>query len=159
MLNPTTNKAYRNTGSVSLGAMATLTIPIRAVEAGSTSTSTAGTITAFETPVLGVTVSNAVEVVGRDEELDPALRARCSEKLGSLSPFGPWDAYTYAARNATRADGTLVTTDTTGSIHRVGAHVQGLDACNGWTFWQFELPGGGYAPIDLLRQRLRAELA
>ena len=24
----------------------------------------------------------------------------------------------------------------------IGAHVQGLDACNGWTFWQFETPGG-----------------
>ncbi len=58
-----------------------------------------------------------------------------------------------------RADGTLVTADATGSIHRMGAHVQGLDACNGWTFWQFELPGGGFAPIDVLRQRLRAELS
>jgi modification methylase len=57
-----------------------------------------------------------------------------------------------------RADGTLVCADASGSIHRIGAHVQGLDACNGWTFWQFELPGGGLAPIDLLRQRLRAEL-
>ena len=57
-----------------------------------------------------------------------------------------------------RADGTLVCSDATGSIHRIGAHVQGLDACNGWTFWQFELPGGGLAPIDVLRQRLRAEL-
>jgi len=45
-----------------------------------------------------------------------------------------------------------------GSIHRIGAHVQGLDACNGWTFWQFELPSGALVPIDVLRQRLRAEL-
>ena len=57
-----------------------------------------------------------------------------------------------------RADGTLICADASGSIHRIGAHVQGLDACNGWTFWQFELPGGGLAPIDVLRQRLRAEL-
>jgi modification methylase len=41
----------------------------------------------------------------------------------------------------------------------MGAHVQGLEACNGWTFWQFPLPDGGYAPIDMLRQRLRAELS
>ena len=39
-----------------------------------------------------------------------------------------------------RADGTLVTANASGSIHQMGAHVQGLDACNGWTFWQFELP-------------------
>ena len=63
-----------------------------------------------------------------------------------------------AAKAKVRADGTLVVSDATGSIHRIGAHVQGLDACNGWTFWQFELPGGGLAPIDLLRQRLRAEM-
>ena len=56
-----------------------------------------------------------------------------------------------------RADGTLVSADAKGSIHQVGAHVQGLDACNGWTFWQFEL-NGALVPIDVLRQRLRAEL-
>ena len=56
-----------------------------------------------------------------------------------------------------RADGTLVCADASGSIHRIGAHVQGLDACNGWTFWQFEM-NGALVPIDVLRQRLRAEL-
>jgi modification methylase len=40
----------------------------------------------------------------------------------------------------------------------MGAHVQGLDACNGWTFWQFETDSGSLVPIDVLRQRLRAEL-
>jgi modification methylase len=56
-----------------------------------------------------------------------------------------------------RADGTLVCADSKGSIHQMGAHVQGLDACNGWTFWQFEL-NGSLVPIDVLRQQLRAEL-
>jgi modification methylase len=56
-----------------------------------------------------------------------------------------------------RADGTLVCADATGSIHRIAAHVQGLDACNGWTFWYFE-HHGALVPIDLLRQQLRAEL-
>jgi modification methylase len=57
-----------------------------------------------------------------------------------------------------RADGTLVSADFTGSIHKVGAHVQGAAACNGWTFWHFEVEGK-LAPIDLWRQRLRTELA
>jgi modification methylase len=57
-----------------------------------------------------------------------------------------------------RADGTLVCEDATGSIHRIGAHVQGLDACNGWTFWHYEHKGSLVA-IDVLRQRLRADLA
>ncbi|HTO40407.1 MAG TPA: site-specific DNA-methyltransferase [Rhizomicrobium sp.] len=57
-----------------------------------------------------------------------------------------------------RADGTLVCSDASGSIHRIGAHVQGLDACNGWTFWHYEHKGS-LVSIDVLRQRLRADLA
>ena len=60
-------------------------------------------------------------------------------------------------RAKVRADGSLVCADATGSIHRIAAHVQGLDACNGWTFWQFE-HGGKLIPIDWLRQQVRAEL-
>ena len=56
-----------------------------------------------------------------------------------------------------RADGTLVSADARGSIHQVGAAVQGAPACNGWTFWHVEI-NGSLAPIDLLRQKLRAEL-
>src|SRR6185295_6442299 len=55
-----------------------------------------------------------------------------------------------------RADGTLVCRDATGSIHRIAAHVQGLDACNGWTFWCFE-NGKSLVPIDVLRQKVRAD--
>ncbi len=49
-----------------------------------------------------------------------------------------------------RADGTLTAGPHTGSIHRVGALVQGLEACNGWTFWH-TLKEGALAPIDDLR--------
>ncbi len=57
-----------------------------------------------------------------------------------------------------RADGSLVAADVTGSIHRVAAELQGAPACNGWSFWHFEV-AGDLKPIDLLRQRLRAELS
>ena len=60
-------------------------------------------------------------------------------------------------RAKVRADGTLAAADASGSIHRIGAHVQGAPACNGWTFWHFEA-GSGLAPIDLLRSRIRAEI-
>jgi modification methylase len=53
-----------------------------------------------------------------------------------------------------RADGTLATDELSGSIHKVGAHVQGLDACNGWTFWHYER-NGGLTPIDELRRIAR----
>ena len=53
-----------------------------------------------------------------------------------------------------RADGTLAIGDAAGSIHRMGAQVQGLDACNGWTFWHYER-NGGLNPIDELRKIAR----
>ena len=37
-----------------------------------------------------------------------------------------------------RADGTLALGPAIGSIHKIGALVQGLPACNGWTFWHAE---------------------
>ena len=61
--------------------------------------------------------------------------------------------------NATvRADGTLASGTHSGSIHKVGALVQGLDACNGWTFWHFEREGT-LQPIDALRKVVREEMA
>jgi modification methylase len=53
-----------------------------------------------------------------------------------------------------RADGTLAAGGEAGSIHRVGARVQGLDACNGWTFWHIE-DGAALRPIDDLRAVVR----
>ena len=61
-----------------------------------------------------------------------------------------------------RADGTLSSSNALGehrgSIHQVGAAVQGAPACNGWTFWHFEGEGGSRVPIDHLRQQVRAGL-
>ncbi|WP_305847240.1 site-specific DNA-methyltransferase [Methylosinus sp. Ce-a6] len=56
-----------------------------------------------------------------------------------------------------RADGALTIGPVVGSIHKIGALVQGLPACNGWTFWHFE-SGSGLAPIDDLRAVARARL-
>ena len=57
-----------------------------------------------------------------------------------------------------RADGTVASAGTAGSIHRLGAKVQGLDACNGWTFWHYE-DGDALKPIDDLRTIIRNEMA
>ncbi|WP_374624574.1 site-specific DNA-methyltransferase [Devosia sp.] len=56
-----------------------------------------------------------------------------------------------------RADGSLVSGDHMGSIHRVGALVQGAEACNGWTFWHAR-EGGRLAPIDTFRAQVRAQM-
>lgn len=57
-----------------------------------------------------------------------------------------------------RADGTVAVNGDGGSIHKMGAKVQELDACNGWTFWYFE-EKGKLKPIDDLRTIVRAEMA
>src|SRR5476649_1206015 len=57
-----------------------------------------------------------------------------------------------------RADGAVTLGDAVGSIHRMGALAQGLDACNGWSFWHVETPKG-LVSIDTLRAEIRAEMA
>jgi modification methylase len=56
-----------------------------------------------------------------------------------------------------RADGTLITADRSGSIHKVGAELEGAPSCNGWTYWHFRRDGKRI-PIDWFRQQLRAEM-
>jgi modification methylase len=57
-----------------------------------------------------------------------------------------------------RADGAVSFGDAVGSIHRMGALAQGLEACNGWTFWHVET-ARGLILIDELRSEIRAEMA
>lgn len=83
--------------------------------------------------------------------------------FGSLVERGlinPGDTlYDPAQRTAARvrADGSLSVKDATGSIHKMGAHVMGAEACNGWTFWHVR-KGKQLMPIDVLRQKVRAEM-
>jgi len=60
-------------------------------------------------------------------------------------------------RALVRADGAVSFGDAVGSIHRIGALAQGLEACNGWTFWHVETPQG-LTVIDALRAQVRAEM-
>ena len=62
-------------------------------------------------------------------------------------------------RATLRLDGSLDCDGTTGSIHRVGAQVQGAAACNGWTFWHQEGADGSLEPIDAVRAMYRKALA
>ncbi len=60
-------------------------------------------------------------------------------------------------RALVRADGAIALGEAVGSIHRIGALAQGLEACNGWTFWHVETPQG-LTLIDALRAQVRAEM-
>ncbi|MET0240323.1 MAG: site-specific DNA-methyltransferase [Sphingobium sp.] len=55
-------------------------------------------------------------------------------------------------RVTVRVDGSLIGEDgSIGSIHKMGATLQGAPSCNGWTFWHIE-GERGLLPIDTLRQ-------
>ena len=54
------------------------------------------------------------------------------------------------------ADGSLTSGTHRGSIHQVGAAVQGAPSCNGWTFWHL-VKDGALVAIDVLRQQVLAE--
>lgn len=64
----------------------------------------------------------------------------------------------YAAR--VRADGSITVNgpdgEHEGSIHKIGAHVQKAEACNGWTYWHYETRTG-LKPIDFLREKMRKD--
>lgn len=55
-----------------------------------------------------------------------------------------------------RIDASLEREGESASIHRMGAKVQGLDACNGWTFWHV-VTGDKMVCIDDLRDIYRKE--
>jgi modification methylase len=61
-----------------------------------------------------------------------------------------WDA-------TVRVDGSIAAGSHAGSIHQVGAALQGAPSCNGWTFWHVE-KDGMLSPLDALRQQHLAAL-
>jgi modification methylase len=99
------------------------------------------------------------------EALETAVPKRAAPRVafGSLVEMGliapGTELYDHRQRWSAmvRADGTLASGQHSGSIHRVGALVQGAEACNGWTFWHTNTRGR-LAPIDLLRGEIRQQM-
>jgi modification methylase len=100
---------------------------------------------------------------------DEALRTTVAKRAEPRIPFGNlierglikagetlFD-HTHRIAARVRADGSIASKDTSGSIHKVGAHVQGAEACNGWTYWHVQR-GPNLVPIDILRQQMRSEM-
>ena len=97
-----------------------------------------------------------------------ALRVTQSKRAEPRVPFGqlvergmlrPGEVLT-GPRGQTakvRADGTLVAGKLAGSIHQVGARLEGAPSCNGWAYWNFKRDGKDVS-IDLLRQQIRSEM-
>ena len=73
-------------------------------------------------------------------------------EIGSVAPGSTLTDAKRRWRATVRADGSIECGAYSGSIHQVGAKLQGAPSCNGWTFWQVDC-GGKLEPIDSLRQR------
>ena len=104
-----------------------------------------------------------VEAADSDAVASPQKREEPRVPFGTLVERGllrPGEVLFDASRRWTarvRADGTVISAEARGSIHRVAAQVQGAPACNGWAFWYVERKGAA-VPIDYFRQQVRAEL-
>ncbi|MDD9901499.1 MAG: DNA methyltransferase [Alphaproteobacteria bacterium] len=106
---------------------------------------------------------------GDDESLLRPIEKRAEPRvpfgqvveMGLLEPGAVLFDHSRRYSAQVRADGSLIarnhTGDHKGSIHKVGAALQGLPSCNGWTFWHFENKGKAW-PIDVLRQEIRAQI-
>jgi len=119
-----------------------------------------------EPSYIAVARDRIAAVIPHDRE---SLRVTTSRRAEPRIPFGvlverrllePGEVLVSANGRHTarvRADGTLVSARTAGSIHKVGAELEGAPSCNGWTYWTFRRDGRP-VPIDVLRQQLRAEM-
>lgn len=72
-------------------------------------------------------------------------------ECGLLAPGAELTDAKRRFRAVVRADGSLLSEGGEGSIHRLGAALQGAPACNGWSFWHYQAEDG-LKPIDALRQ-------
>lgn len=98
---PATGKTYHSTsgGTLAAGPGTWLDVSVEADESGSASSAGAGEISEMVTPLLKVSCSNAIAAIGQDEQSEETTRQQCRDKLGSLSPNGPKEGYSYVARN------------------------------------------------------------
>jgi modification methylase len=76
---------------------------------------------------------------------------------GMVVPGAQLSDFARKVKALVRADGAIALGQSVGSIHRIGALAQGLEACNGWAFWHLET-AHGLISIDALRAQIRAEM-
>ncbi len=93
----------------------------------------------------------------RSKRTEPRVPFGAIIELGILRAGAPLFDERRRVRAEVRADGSLAAAGQQGSIHRLGAVVQGKAACNGWTYWHFEHQGR-LQPIDSLRMEARKRL-
>jgi modification methylase len=93
----------------------------------------------------------------RGKRAEPRVPFGTIIELGILEPGTALTDERGRIKAEVKADGTLAFGGRQGSIHRLGAELQGKSACNGWTFWHFEAEGQR-RPIDTLREVAKRQL-
>ena len=93
----------------------------------------------------------------RSKRAEPRVPFGAIVELGMLTPGVALFNERRTIKAEVKADGTLASAGRQGSIHRMGAEMQGKAACNGWTYWHFETKGK-LQPIDILREQARLQL-
>tara|TARA_B110000967_G_C18856259_1_gene547386 strand:+ start:728 stop:1852 length:1125 start_codon:yes stop_codon:yes gene_type:complete len=99
---------------------------------------------------------DALEVT-QSKRMEPRVPFGQLVERGLLQPGETLESLNGRHKAKVRADGTLISTETKGSIHQVSAALEGAPSCNGWTYWCFKREGKS-VPIDLLRQQIRSEM-
>lgn len=98
----------------------------------------------------------ALQITQRKRE-EPRVPFGILLEMGYLKPGENLHSLNGRHTAKIRADGTLIAHDARGSIHQVGAFLEGMPSCNGWTYWQYKRDGQNF-PIDLLRQKIRDQV-
>ncbi|MFZ1813311.1 MAG: site-specific DNA-methyltransferase [Rhizobiaceae bacterium] len=102
-------------------------------------------------------VSGPILAVTSGKRAEPRVAFGALIECGMLSAGATLTDSKRRWRAKVRLDGSLDHEGEAASIHRMGARLQGLDACNGWTFWHVE-QGDELICIDDVRQRYRKEV-
>ncbi|TBN51538.1 site-specific DNA-methyltransferase [Paracoccus sediminis] len=96
-------------------------------------------------------------VTTRAKRAEPRIPFGQVVERGMLRPGEELFSMNNRHKAKVRADGSLIGNDVKGSIHQVGAALEGAPSCNGWTYWCYKREGK-MIPIDILRQQIRAEM-
>lgn len=101
VMQATNGNTFVSTAALSLGAgtpsvPTVVTLAVQAQAQGSIGGAGAGQITTLTTSMPGVSVTNAIAVLGLDADSDATVRSKCLAAIAARSYFGPTGAY-YAA--------------------------------------------------------------
>ncbi len=113
-------------------------------------------IAAAEARIAAVVPCDAADLeTMRSKKSEPRIPFGQVLDAGLLCPGAELTCAKGVFRAQVRVDGSLSCGPHSGSIHKVGALVQGAPSCNGWTFWHTR-SDAGLEPIDVLRAQLRS---